>query len=64
VTDTEKSFIPVGRTGEKETDMSEFKHGSMETTEQEKTFHGFLKFAGYGLLGALVFLFFLGLIRG
>ncbi len=44
--------------------MSEFKHGSMEITEQEKTFNGFLKFAGYGLLGALVFLFFLGLIRG
>ncbi|WP_428544513.1 aa3-type cytochrome c oxidase subunit IV [Profundibacter sp.] len=44
--------------------MSEFKHGSMDTSAQEKTFHGFLRFAGYGLLGALVFLFFLGLIRG
>ena len=44
--------------------MSEFKHGTMDTTAQEKTFHGFLKFAGYGLLGALVFLFFLGLLRG
>jgi len=44
--------------------MSEFKHGSMETREQEKTFNGFLKFAGYGLVGSLVFLFLLGLING
>jgi len=32
----EKSFIPVWRTGEKETDMSDFEHGSMDTTDQEK----------------------------
>ena len=44
--------------------MAEFKHGSMETVEQEKTFNGFLKFAGYGLLGAMVFLFLLGLVNG
>jgi len=44
--------------------MAEFKHGSMETKEQEKTFHGFLKFAGYGLLGSLIFLFLLGVVNG
>ncbi len=44
--------------------MAEYDHGSMETAEQEKTFNGFLKFAGYGMLGALVFLFLLGLVNG
>lgn len=44
--------------------MAEYEHGSMETKEQEKTFNGFLKFAGYGLLGSLVFLFLLGLVNG
>ena len=44
--------------------MAEFKHGSMETEEQEKTFNGFLKFAGYGMLGSLIFLFLLGLFNG
>jgi len=44
--------------------MAEFKHGSMETAEQEKTFNGFLKFAGYGMLGSLIFLFVLGLFNG
>ncbi|MCR8548692.1 aa3-type cytochrome c oxidase subunit IV [Salipiger sp. P9] len=24
--------------------MAEYKHGSMDITEQEKTFHGFIKF--------------------
>ncbi len=44
--------------------MAEYDHGSMETAEQKKTFNGFLKFAGYGMLGALVFLFLLGLVNG
>ena len=44
--------------------MAEFKHGTMGTEEQEKTFNGFLKFAGYGMLGALIFLFLLGLVNG
>lgn len=25
--------------------MAEYKHGSMDITEQEKTFHGFIKFS-------------------
>lgn len=44
--------------------MAEHKHGSMETVDQEKTFNGFLKFAGWGLVGSLVFLFLLGLVNG
>lgn len=44
--------------------MAKYDHGSMDISEQEKTFSGFLKFAGYGMLGALVFLFLLGLVNG
>ncbi|KPU83335.1 cytochrome C oxidase subunit IV [Marinosulfonomonas sp. PRT-SC04] len=44
--------------------MADTKHGSMEIKEQEKTFNGFLKFAGYGMLGAMVFLFLLYLVNG
>ncbi len=44
--------------------MADFEHGSMETKEQETTFNGFLKFAGYGMLGSLVFLFLLYLVNG
>ena len=44
--------------------MADTKHGAMEIKEQEKTFNGFLKFAGYGMLGAMVFLFLLYLVNG
>ena len=44
--------------------MAATEHGSMEIKEQEKTFNGFLKFAGYGMLGAMVFLFLLYLVNG
>lgn len=44
--------------------MADMKHGSMEIKEQETTFNGFLKFAGYGMLGALIFLFLLYLVNG
>lgn len=44
--------------------MSDHESGSMEIKDQEKTFNGFLKFAGYGMLGALVFLFLLYLVNG
>ncbi|MGV6811924.1 MAG: aa3-type cytochrome c oxidase subunit IV [Brevirhabdus sp.] len=39
--------------------MAEYKHGSMDVTEQEKTFHGFIKFAIWGAsisIGSLIFL--------
>jgi len=44
--------------------MSDHENGTMEIKEQEKTFIGFLKFAGYGMLGSLIFLFLLGLVNG
>lgn len=44
--------------------MSEHEHGSMDTSDQQKTFAGFVKFAGYTLVGSLVFLFLLGLVNG
>lgn len=39
--------------------MSDFVHGSMDTQEQEKTFHGFVKLGRISLyicIGILVFL--------
>lgn len=45
-------------------DMADTEHGSMDTKEQEKTFNGFLKFSGYGMLGSLIFLFLLYLVNG
>lgn len=44
--------------------MAEHEHGSMEISGQEKTFDGFLKFVGYGLLGAASIVFFLYLVNG
>lgn len=44
--------------------MADNKHGTMEIKEQEKTFNGFLKFAGYGMLGSMIFLFLLYLVNG
>ncbi len=44
--------------------MSKHENGTMEIKEQEKTFNGFLKFAGYGMLGSMVFLFLLYLVNG
>lgn len=39
--------------------MSDYQHGEMETQEQEKTYHGFLKLGRISLyicLGILIFL--------
>ena len=39
--------------------MAEHEHGSMDTTEQEKTFEGFIKFVVWGTaisIGILIFL--------
>lgn len=44
--------------------MAEHEQGSMDIQEQEKTFNGFLKFTGYGLLGAIIFVFLLYLVNG
>ncbi len=39
--------------------MAEHKHGSMDTTEQEKTFEGFVRYVVWGAaisIGVLIFL--------
>lgn len=42
----------------------EHEHGSMDTSDQEKTFEGFVKFTTYSVIGILVFLVFLALVNG
>lgn len=44
--------------------MADTEHGAMDIKEQEKTFTGFLKRSGYGLLATLIFLLFLYLVNG
>jgi hypothetical protein len=36
--------------------MAEHRHGEMDVTEQEKTFHGFLRMAAYVIAGAVAIL--------
>ncbi|MFC7705683.1 aa3-type cytochrome c oxidase subunit IV [Plastorhodobacter daqingensis] len=39
--------------------MAEHKHGEMDIQEQEKTFHGFIRFTKWGVIiviGVLIFL--------
>lgn len=40
----------------------EHEHGSMDITDQEKTFDGFVKFTTYAVIGILIFLVFLALV--
>lgn len=42
----------------------EHEHGTMDTTDQEKTFDGFVKITTYSVIGILVFLVFLALVNG
>ena len=44
--------------------MAEHKHGSMDITDQEKTFAGFVKFTTYSVVIIIVFLIFLALVGG
>jgi Bacterial aa3 type cytochrome c oxidase subunit IV len=44
--------------------MSEYKHGSMDTTAQEKTFAGFVKAVTWVAMFALGFLVFLAIVDG
>lgn len=41
----------------------EHKHGSMDTTEQEKTFAGFVNFAKWTVIAIIVVLLFLAIFR-
>ena len=44
--------------------MAEHKHGTMDVTEQEKTFEGFMRFAARVAIFVIVFLIFLALVNG
>lgn len=44
--------------------MAEHKHGSMDITEHEKMYAGFIKFATYAAIGIIIFLVLLALING
>lgn len=44
--------------------MAEHKHGSMDVSDQEKTFAAFTKFTTYTVVGIIVFLIFLALVNG
>jgi hypothetical protein len=43
-------------------DMGEYKHGSMDTTEQEKTFHGLLKASAIVAIISILALIFLAFV--
>ena len=42
--------------------MAEHKHGEMDTTEQEKTFEGFMSLTTKATIGIIVLLIFLALV--
>lgn len=44
--------------------MAEFKPGSMDITEQEKTFVGFVKFATWVAAISILTVIFIGLVNG
>ena len=43
--------------------MAEHKHGSMDTTEQEKTFDGFMRFSTWTVVVIIVALILLAMIN-
>ncbi len=44
--------------------MAEHKHGEMDTTSQEKTFDGFLKFMTWSAIVVIVVLILVAMING
>ena len=42
--------------------MSEYEHGSMDISQQEKTFHGFIRAAIYVAAGSIVVLILMALL--
>ena len=44
--------------------MSDYKHGEMDTSVQEKTFNGFLRMVTKGAIICIVILIFAGLVNG
>ena len=44
--------------------MADHKHGEMEITEQEKTFHGFLKMSAWVAGLSILLLVFIAIVNG
>lgn len=44
--------------------MAKFKHGTMDTEVQQKTFDGFVSFVGRSIVVILLFLVFLAIVDG
>ena len=44
--------------------MAEYKHGSMDITEHEKTFHGFIRLAVITAILSIVVLIFIAIVNG
>ena len=44
--------------------MSDYKHGEMDTSVQEKTFNGFLRMVTKGAIICIAILIFAGLVHG
>lgn len=44
--------------------MADHKHGAMDTSVQEKTFHGFIKAATWSVATIAVFLILLAMVNG
>ncbi|WP_293441633.1 aa3-type cytochrome c oxidase subunit IV [Planktotalea sp.] len=44
--------------------MSDHKHGSMDTSVQEKTFEGFMKYVTWGAVVSIGILIFAALVNG
>lgn len=44
--------------------MAEHKHGEMDTSVQEKTFEGFMKFSTRVAIGSILLLIFIALVNG
>ncbi|MEL6479043.1 MAG: aa3-type cytochrome c oxidase subunit IV [Pseudomonadota bacterium] len=42
--------------------MAEYEHGSMDTTEQEKAFNGFVRGAAYVIVASVAILVFLAFV--
>lgn len=42
----------------------EHEHGTMDYSDQEKTYNGFIKFTTYTVVGILVFLILLAMVNG
>lgn len=43
--------------------MADYKHGEMDTTAQEKTFEGFIKFSTWGAIISIGILIFMALVN-